>query len=63
MQRNTRHSKKESLILGVRNGVTAIAVIGVGILAGYGLSDLRPSWEWTQEQYEEQRAKDANGSS
>ena len=47
----------------VRDVSGVIGLIGVGILAGYALLNLRPGWEWTQEQNTEQLAKEADGSS
>lgn len=47
----------------VRDVSGVVSLIGVGILAGYALLNLRPGWEWTQEQNEEQLAKKVNGSS
>ncbi|WDL97872.1 hypothetical protein [Alicyclobacillus sp. ALC3] len=46
----------------VRDVSGVIGLIGVGILAGYALLNLRPGWEWTQEQNAEQLADEANRS-
>lgn len=59
-QKMTR--KEGKLVRAIRDTAGVIGLIGVGLLAGYALLDLRPGWEWTQEQNEEQLRKEADGS-
>ena len=37
------------LVRTIRDTAGVIAVIGVAILGGFALTNLKPGWEWTQE--------------
>lgn len=42
------------LVRTIRDTAGVIAVIGVAILGGFALTNLKPGWEWTQEDRDEE---------
>lgn len=54
--------KEGKVVRVIRDTAGVIGLVGVGILAGYALLNLRPGWEWTQEQNDEQIKKEAEDS-
>lgn len=63
MPKNTVKRKEGKLTRVIRDTAGVVGLVGVGILAGYALLNLRPGWEWTQEQNEEEITREAEGSS
>lgn len=45
----------------VRDVAGIVGLIGVGILGGFALLNLRPGWEWTQEDEERQVQNETDG--
>lgn len=62
MGKKTVVYREGKLVRIIRDTAGVVGLIGVGILAGYALLNLRPGWEWTLEQNAEQSAKKAEGS-
>lgn len=42
------------LVRTIRDTAGVIAVVGVAILGGFALINLKPGWEWTQEDRDEE---------
>ncbi|QSO50480.1 hypothetical protein JZ785_16270 [Alicyclobacillus curvatus] len=62
MGKKTVEYREGKLVRIIRDTAGVVGLIGVGILAGYALLNLRPGWEWTIEQNVEQSTKKAEGS-
>ena len=62
MGKKTVVYREGKLVRIIRDTAGVVGLIGVGILAGYALLNLRPGWEWTLEQNAEQSVKKAEGS-
>lgn len=50
MQKSTVKHKEGKLVRVIRDTTGIVALIGVGVLAGYAMLNPKPGWKWTQKQ-------------